>query len=290
LTSTEEKTFENKLVYNDNILISNQVKAFNDTTLHQSLSFTDHESFYHDIWQSVAYNKTYWRQSLYYGGEEVLSFDWDSEKGMKFVDEELASENFKFVQLVDVKNSNVREEVILKDNTKSFELKFQQNFNLRFNTWNIKVFDALYGMELYTDTIDLKKLLEFKGKGPLFASELPKKKEEEYVEWANDEKTDEKFTEGEGETEEDTVVDAEPGNDESIGGGKRSEASGEESGKAGETEEKVEEKPADVVIDNSVEDTEDEQEAKNEEGDSAVDTAEFDYTPYVENFPVWAEA
>lgn len=59
-----------------------------------------------------------------------MSLEWDSVSGMKFLDENL-SQGLKLSELVDVKNSNVRQEFILEDESNSFKLKFLQSFNLR---------------------------------------------------------------------------------------------------------------------------------------------------------------
>lgn len=54
------------------------MSGVNETTFQQSLVFSDHESYYHDMWQSVAYNRSHWLQTIYFNGVNVFRMAWDS--------------------------------------------------------------------------------------------------------------------------------------------------------------------------------------------------------------------
>ena len=56
---------------------------------------SDHESYYHDIWQSISYNETHWVQLFYFNGVEVSPMlVWDDSKGLNFEDQDLSNDLF----------------------------------------------------------------------------------------------------------------------------------------------------------------------------------------------------
>ena len=72
-SSWEDHLYEKTLIYGGSVLISNQVHRSNDTTLTQSLLLTDHEGYFHNIWQSISFNETHWHQTFYYDADEIVS-------------------------------------------------------------------------------------------------------------------------------------------------------------------------------------------------------------------------
>lgn len=183
---------------------------------------------------------------------------------MKLIDENLSNDSnqLKLQQLVDVKNSNVRQVLLLdgaSDGTNSqagassYKLKFQQKLNLRENVLDVSISDAFDGRELWTDTVDLAELLALSGRTVLLESELEISDQAEAAE----------------EEEKNVTTETQAEGQDSIGN---------------DTEQKKKQNEAE-----NAEDVDEVDPASGDSSSSASDSAgTFDYGPYIENFPQWA--
>ena len=141
-----------------NVLIRSQIRAVNDTSLSLSFIMTDYAGFYHELWQSISFNSTAYRQMIYYDGDLVQEIYPSKEDGIVFETLELAT-GLSMSQMFDINNNNIRWETDITE----YQLELKFKLNTYSKTVSLSLVDDLFEDDFVSDALDLVSELGFSG-------------------------------------------------------------------------------------------------------------------------------